>query len=139
MASEIKVHLRQVSPFASEAEIRNHRVLVDRPVAKGGSDAGPMGGELFLSAIGGCFMSTLLAAVRARDGAIDDIHTEVTGTVDDTPPRFVAVELLVTSASADSETLERLVEVADRGCIMMNTLRGTLQLTVRTGALAGQG
>ena len=139
MANEIKVHLHQISPFTSEAGIRGHRVLVDRPVAKGGSDAGPMGGELFLSAIGGCFMSTLLAAMRAREAAIDDIHTEVTGTIDDTPPRFVAVELLVTSAGADSETLERLVEIADRGCIMMNTLRNTLQLTVRIGALAGQG
>src|SRR6516162_188711 len=131
MANEIKVHLHQISPFTSEAGIRGHRVLVDRPVAKGGSDAGPMGGELFLSAIGGCFMSTLLAVMRAREAAIDDIHTEVTGTIDDTPPRFVAVELLVTSAGADSETLERLVEIADRGCIMMNTLRNTLQLTVR--------
>jgi putative redox protein len=143
MANEIKIHLHQISPFTSEAGIRGHRVLVDRPVAKGGADAGPMGGELFLSAIGGCFMSTLLAAVRARDNPrdkpIDDIHTEVTGTVDNTPPRFVAVELLVTSAGADSETLERLVEVADRGCIMMNTLRNTLQITVRIGALAGQG
>jgi putative redox protein len=139
MANEIKIHLHQISPFTSEAGIRGHRVLVDRPVAKGGADAGPMGGELFLSAIGGCFMSTLLAAMRARETAIDDIHTEVTGTIDDTPPRFVAVELLVTSAGADSETLERLVEVAGRGCIMMNTLRNTLQLTVRIGALAGQG
>ena len=139
MANEIKVHLHQISPFTSEAGIRGQRVLVDRPVAKGGSDAGPMGGELFLSAIGGCFMSTLLAAMRAREAAIDDIHTEVTGTIDDTPPRFVAVELLVTSAGADSETLERLVEIAGRGCIMMNTLRNTLQLTVRIGALAGQG
>jgi putative redox protein len=139
MANEIKIHLRQISPFTSEAEIRNHRVLVDRPVAKGGTDAGPMGGELFLSAIGGCFMSTLLAAMRARDTAIDDIRTEVTGTVDDTPARFIAVELVVTSGSADAETLEKLVDVADRGCIMMNTLRGTLQLTVRAGAFAGKG
>jgi putative redox protein len=97
-----------------------------------------MGGELFLSSIGGCFMSTLLAAIRARDTAIDDIHTEVTGTIDDTPARFVAVELVVTSGSTDAETLERLLEIADRGCIMMNTLRGTLQLTVRVGAFAAQ-
>ena len=138
MANEIKIQLRQVSPFTSEAQIRNHRVLVDRPVAKGGADAGPMGGELFLSAIGGCFMSTLLAAVRTRDIAIDDIHTEVTGVVDDTPPRFVAVDLVVTSAGTDAETLERLVEIADRGCIMMNTLRGTLQLTVHAAAFAGR-
>ena len=37
--------------------MRSHQVLVDRPVEKGGADEGPMGGELFLAAVGGCFMT----------------------------------------------------------------------------------
>jgi hypothetical protein len=44
------------------------------------------------------------------------------------------VELLVTAESRDRELLERLVEIADRGCIMMNTLRGTLDVRVMVGA-----
>jgi hypothetical protein len=32
--------------------------------------------------------------------------------------------------------LERLVEIADRGCIMMNTLRGKLDVRVLIGAAA---
>ena len=31
------------------------------------------------------------------------------------------------------ELLERLVEIADRGCIMMNTLRGKLDVHIRIG------
>jgi len=134
MSSEMKIHLRQISATTSEANMGEHQVLVDRPTAKGGSDRGPMGGQLFLAAIGGCFMSTLLAAVRARAAEISDIHTEVIGKVSDSPARFTSVELYVTADSARQDQLEQLVDIADRTCIMMNTLRGTLDISVRIGA-----
>jgi putative redox protein len=130
MAGEMKVQLRQISPAASEATARNHRVLIDRPVEKGGSDSGPMGGELFLASIGGCFMSNLLAAIRGRDLAITGVQTQVTATFGDSPARFEAVELQVSADTQDLALLQKLVEIADRGCIMMNTLRGKLDVSV---------
>ena len=133
MANEMRIQLRQLSPSASEATIRNHQVLVDRPAAKGGADWGPMGGELFLAAVGGCFMSTLLAAIRARGENIVGVRTEVIGTLADAPTRFVGVELLITAEGANKEMLDRLLEIADRACIMMNTLRGTLDVKIRIG------
>ena len=134
MSSEIKIQLRQVSTSTSEATMGRHQVLIDRPAAKGGADLGPMGGELFLAAIGGCFMSNLLAAIKARETEISDIRTEVIGTLADSPARFVAVELCVIAESASRDQLERLVEIADRACIMMNTLRGKIDVRVRIGA-----
>ncbi len=131
--NQIKIQLRQVSTSTSEATLRNHHVLVDRPDDKGGGDKGPMGGELFLASIGGCFMSNLLAAIRAREAEISEVRTEVTGTIADSPSRFSAVELYVTADSPSQELLERLVEIADRGCIMMNTLRGKLDVRIRIG------
>lgn len=136
MATEIKIQLQQVSTSTSEAAIRNHKVLVDRPAAKGGSDLGPMGGELFLAAIAGCFMSNLLAAIKARDSQIPDVRIEVIGAIAEAPARFEAVDLFVTADHADRELLERLVETADRGCIMMNTLRGKLDVRIRIGVPA---
>jgi putative redox protein len=134
MSSEMKIQIRQVSATTSEATMGRHQVLVDRPTAKGGSDMGPMGGQLFLAGIGGCFMSTLLAAVRAGQAEISCIRTEVTGIVSDTPARFTSVELYVVADSARQDQLERLVEIADQTCIMMNTLRGKLDIRVRIGA-----
>jgi putative redox protein len=134
MANEMKIQLRQISPSASEAAIGRHRVPIDRPSAKGGGDQGPMGGELFLAAVGGCFLSNLLAAIKAREAQISDVRIEVVGFLADSPARFSAVELRVAAESTDSAQLERLVEIADRGCIMMNTLRGTLDLKVRISA-----
>jgi putative redox protein len=130
------IHLRQVSASTSEATARNHHVLIDRPEAKGGADQGPMGGELFLASIGGCFMSNLLAAIAARQAPISEVRTEVTGVFADSPTRFTAIDLLVTGNSPDHELLERLVNIADRGCIMMNTLRGKIDIQVRIGVPA---
>jgi putative redox protein len=136
MANEIAIQIRQTSATTSEAAIREHRVLIDRPTAKGGSDAGPMGGELFLAAIGGCFMSNLLAAIRAREAAVTDAQVEVVGVLADAPARFTSVDMFVSANYQDAALFEKLVEMADRGCIMMNTLRGKLEVNVRI-AVAG--
>jgi len=131
MANEMKIELRQVSASASEATIGAHCVLIDRPASKGGADAGPLGGELFLASVGGCFMSNLLAAIKARQAKVSEVQTEVTATPSGSPPRFTEIELCVSAECADRELLEKLVEIAERGCIMMNTLRGKLDLQVR--------
>jgi putative redox protein len=136
MANEMKIQLRQISAFASEATIGQHRVLIDRPIAKGGTDTGPMGGELFLASVGGCFMSTLLAAIKAREKEISDVRVDVVGSLADSPTRFVGVELRVVAECRDQELFERLVGIANRSCIMMNTLRGSLDVKVLIAAAA---
>lgn len=129
------IYLRQTAASTSEATIRGHKVSIDRPMDKGGSDLGPMGGELFLAAIGGCFMSNLLAAINARKAQVSGVQTEVIATQADAPPRFTAVELCVSAECSDRELFEKLVEIAERGCIMMNTLKGKIDLQVRIGTL----
>ena len=128
------IELRQTGPSTSQVAIRDHRVTIDRPTDKGGTDAGPMGGELFLTSIGGCFMSNLLAAIASRNAAVSDAVILVEATVSGTPPIFTRIELVVSATCADSELLSKIVEIADRGCIMMNTLRGKLDLSVRIAA-----
>jgi putative redox protein len=133
----MKIQLNRISPSASEASIRGHRVTIDRPAEKGGTDAGPMGGELFLASVGGCFMSNLLAAIRAREADISEVSVEVVGSLADAPARFTGVELRVSAVSDDRALVEKLVEIADRGCIMMNTLRGMVEVKVSIVAAVG--
>ena len=78
-------------------------------------------------------MSNLLAAIRAREAEISDVSVEVLASIVDSPARFTRLEPRVTAKSRDQELLERLVEIADRGCIMMNTLRGTLDVRLLIG------
>ena len=127
----VQIEIRQISPATSETVIRGHQVRVDRPAAKGGDDKGPMGGELILAGLGGCFMSNLLAAIRAREAAVTNVNTEVTATLAEHPSRFSAIDLRVSADCDDHELIEKLVTIAERGCIAANTLRGGVDLTVR--------
>lgn len=134
MENQMKIQIRQVSGSTSEAEIRRHKILIDRPAPKGGQDQGPMGGELFLASIGGCFSSTLLAAIKAREANVSELRMEVIGTLVDSPTRFSAVEICVSAKCSDREQFQKLVEIAEKGCIVANTIRGALDLVVRVGA-----
>jgi len=136
MANTIQMEVRQSGPATSETTIRGHRVLIDRPTAKGGDDRGPMGGELLLAGLGGCFMSNLLAAIRAREAPVSNVRAEVAATVGENPSRFTAIDLRVSADCEDQGLLEKLVTIAERGCIVSNTLKGGVELRVQ--AVQGQ-
>ena len=76
-------------------------------------------------------MSNLLAAFAARGANIANARAAVTGTLDGTPPRFVAVEAAVSADCDDPELLEKLVTIAERSCIVANTLKDAVELRVR--------
>lgn len=132
MAATVRVELSQLGPSTSEGVVRGkHRVLVDRPVEKGGEDRGAMGGELLLVALGGCFLSNLLAAIRAREAPIQEVRVVVEGTLAEAAPRYRQVRMEVQARTEDRALLEKLVTVAERACIVANTLRGGVDLEVR--------
>lgn len=131
MAIEVTALVRQVSGSTSEGRARNHSVRCDRPEAKGGSDGGPMGGELFLIGLGGCFMSNLLAAIESREAEISAVEVALRAQLEGTPPRFTEIELQVGGVYQDKEELEKLVIIAERGCIVANTIRDAVVLRTR--------
>lgn len=129
MSVQIKANVKQVSVSASRGTAREHSVYCDRPEAKGGSNKGAMGGELFLMGLGGCFMSNLLAAVQAREVDVSDLNIELNATLEEAPPHFSAVELTITGNYPDKNTMQKLVTIADRGCIVANTIKSSVKLT----------
>ena len=130
MSQSVTVTVRQVSDSASEAVARGHHVRCDRPPAKGGQDAGPMGGELLLMGLGGCFMSNLLEAVKARGVDASELEVTVSAEMAATPPRFGAITLTVSGRWPDDGQMRKLLTIAERGCLCANTLKNALPLSV---------
>ena len=130
MAKRLQASLEQVGPSTSKAKVRSHTVLVDRPLDKGGADQGPVGGEYQLIALGGCFTSHLLAAIRAREFEISAVKVEVTGTLDGKPERFSEFTLSVSATCADLELLRKAVLIAERACQVVNTMKVAAQVVV---------
>ena len=128
---QIEVGVEQVGPSTGKGTARSHSVLIDRPVQKGGEDRGPLGGELLLLALGGCFLSNLLAAVRARSAAISDVRIAVIGTIGGTPERVEAFAVTVKAKYHDEELMRKLIAIAERGCLVTNTLKAGAEVTVR--------
>jgi putative redox protein len=91
-------------------------------------------------AAGGCFMTHLLAAIRARDAAISDVRVAVTGTLGGTPERFTELTLTVGATCADPALFGRLITIAERGCQVLNTLKEStpVSLLLQTSTTALQ-
>jgi putative redox protein len=121
MGNTVKATLEHVDNITSKATVRTHAALVDRGLAAGGNDRGPAGGEYLLVALGGCFTSHLLAAIRAREAPMTNVRVAVTGTMDGTPERFMAFTLDVAGECPDVELARKLVTIAGRGCQVVNT------------------
>lgn len=130
---EMQIKVNRKGNTASEARIRDHAVVMDRPEEKGGENQGPMGGETMLAALGGCFMSNLVAAAAAREAELGDVELAITATIDGNPPVVQRIDMNVTG-NASGESLDKLVTIAERGCITANTLKQGLPIEVATTA-----
>jgi len=125
----IGVGVRQTGPSASVGTAREHEVAIDRPESKGGTNRGPMGGELLLLGLGGCLMSNLLEAIRVRKAPVSDVRFLVEGVLEGTPNRIVEVTVGVRARYEDRELMEKLLLMAERSCLVANSLREHIRLT----------
>ncbi|MFD4410437.1 OsmC family protein [Streptomyces sp. NPDC058467] len=128
---EIAVSLRPVGGSVVVGQARDHTITVDRPKEKEGTDSGPMGGELLLLALGGCYASTFLAALRAEDPEADasGIRFQVDGTLVSAPTRFSEITVRVSAPAALQDLISKPLLKAERGCIVHNSIRDAV--TVR--------
>jgi putative redox protein len=130
MAQTIQVMVNQISETASQGQVRGHQVMMDRPEEKGGENKGPMGGELLLMSLGGCYMSNLLAAISARKAGISDVRIHVNGTLDGSPARFTAIRMEIAAKYSDRSLMQKLVIIAERSCIVANTIKHAVDITL---------
>jgi putative redox protein len=54
----------------------------------------------------------------------------VTATIGGIPERIEAMEMRVTAKFSDTELMRKLVAIAERGCLVTNTLRTALDITI---------
>ena len=130
MAS-LTVRVEQISGTACRGQARGFGVVMDRPEAKGGTNEGMMGGEVLLNGLGGCLMSNLLAAAKARKVELRNAQVEVEGDIADSPSRFSAIRLSISARCDPPEELVKLVTIAERGCIVANTLKAAVEMSIQ--------
>ena len=130
MVVQILAEVSSIDSSASCGSVRNHTVICDRPEAKGGTNQGPMGGELFLIGLGSCFISNLLAAIQTRESQIADVKASIAGTLEGTPPRFTEISMRISGSFTEKEAFEKLILIAERGCIVANSIKDAIKLDI---------
>jgi putative redox protein len=126
--AEIIVTLQHAGDSVTTGQARSHSVVVDRPEEKGGSDKGPMGGELLLLALGGCFLSTFLGVLKADGHPLDRelVGLTVTGVLTPAPTRFTSITVEVTAPAELEAELAKPFLKAERGCIVHNSIKDSI-------------
>ncbi len=130
--AQISLVLKQESPTSVQLQHDDFQVIVDRPNSQGGGGAGLMGGQYMLVGIGGCFCSTLFAAAHSREISIEGLRVAVSAQLSEmAPKRFTQVKLQVSYAQCSQpEEMEKLLEIAEKGCISVNTVKHGLDFEV---------
>lgn len=130
--SNVKIRLKQCSKSATELENDKLKIIIDRPIEKGGEGKGIMGGKYLLTGIGGCFCSNLFAAAQARNIEIIGLGLDITATVSESAPkRFSKVDIAVTYQScSDAQMFDKLMNIAQKACIAINTVKNGLLVNV---------
>lgn len=130
--SSIKITLTQNGDTSVITQIGDHQLIVDRPLEKGGGNAGPMGGQFLLTGVGGCFCSTFYAVVKSRNVEVTGLKVIVTATMsEDLPQRFedISIECSYENCSHPKE-FDKLLSIAEKGCLSINTIKQGVTLKV---------
>ncbi|MFH8610554.1 OsmC family protein [Streptomyces sp. NPDC018029] len=126
--TEISVSLSPAGGSVVSGQARSHAITIDRPLDKGGKDAGPMGGEYLLLALGGCYLSTFLAALRAEDPEAEatDLALTVAGSLTPAPTRFTEITVSASAPAAHRDLFDKPLVKAERGCIVHQSIRDAI-------------
>ncbi len=117
------VNVKLVEGTMGVATAGPHAIVVDRSLANGGTYLGMVGGEILLSAIGTCLMTTLIGAARARNIALTRLEFNVSGVHEDAPSRYTSIDIeAIVEAEASDEEIDKLLAIAERGCTVSNTV-----------------
>ncbi|MEM6527212.1 MAG: hypothetical protein AAF653_02900 [Chloroflexota bacterium] len=57
------------------------------------------------------------------------VNIDVVGMLEGTPPRFTAIEMQIGASYGDREQIGKFVAMAERGCIVANSIGPAIDLT----------
>ncbi len=110
-------------------------IVVDRPEGKaGGLGLGFNGAQLLAMAIGGCFCNDLRYVADEMGVGLGNIAVSVTVELEGDPLITTAATMEVSCETLDGSDPQRIIEKAKTTCMVSNSLRQGIPVTVQTAA-----
>ncbi|MEZ4496519.1 MAG: OsmC family protein [Thermomicrobiales bacterium] len=122
MASEVKVKLVEGTTGIAIAD--GNAIVVDRSSQLGGTELGFKGGDLFLSSIGTCILTTLIGQARRKGVELTKVEFTLSGKSGGSPTRLTEINIdAIVEGDAPDEVLQELTEFAENKCFISNTVK----------------
>ncbi|MCF2874018.1 MULTISPECIES: OsmC family protein [unclassified Tenacibaculum] len=127
ITSEVKLTNRN---YLAEAKMRNHFVMIDEPVNKGGDDNAPTPVEYLLTAIGGCVSMTLRMYAEKKNWDLGEITVKVSQKQALTSEgiKKSLVEEISFEKEVTEEQREKLLAMADQ-CPIAKMIKGETEIS----------
>jgi putative redox protein len=125
----VKVVARRLEGLAHEVDFEgDHTLVVDEPVAVGGSDTGPRPTQLLAASLAGCIAITVEMYAERKGWDVGPIEVDVDLGYDGPVPSNFAVALKLPRELSD-EQRQRLLTIAAK-CPVHKVLVGEATITV---------
>ena len=125
----MRVAARRIDGYAHEIDLEGpHELIVDEPVAAGGTDTGPRPTQLLGASLAGCIAITMEMYARRKEWEIGKVEVTVDVEYEGHLPRTFEVKVDL-PAELDSEQRRRLLAVAAK-CPVHKILSGEAKVTV---------
>jgi putative redox protein len=125
----MRVVARRIDGFAHEIDIEGgHTLVVDEPVAAGGTDTGPRPTQLLAASLAGCTAITVEMYADRKGWDVSSIEVDVDLDYDGPMPSNYAVSLKLPPELSE-EQRQRLLVVAGK-CPVHKLLVGAASVTV---------
>ena len=126
--------------FKSNVKLRHHKLIVDEPTSIGGKDEGASPVELILAALATCQEISYKAYATALDIPLEKVSVKLTGELNlrgflgidkNTRPGYQNIKGSVDLvSSASSEQLEKLKDIVDQHCPVLDILTNGVQVSI---------
>ena len=142
-AKRVQIQLEQGVAFKAECRAGNHTIVIDQPVAAGGSDAGPTPLDYQLIALAGCIaaIGRIIAnqrrlAIRAfRVSVTADLNTD--GLLGKTTPERVGFSSIAAAVQIDADLTREeklaLLREIDECCPISDNLKNATPVQITLG------
>jgi putative redox protein len=109
-----------------EAHIGTETILFKSKGAE--SEAGHWPVEYLLAALGSCFAGTVFAYAQTKNFPLEKVVSRISGELGSSPSRVQKIEMEVELiGNLTYEEKERIIKAGEKGCTVMNTLRGGVE------------
>lgn len=125
-----QIRARTEGGFAGTVTAGSTEWTYDEPASVGGGGTAPTPVDMFLGSLAACLSASISFQAGKRDVSLEAVDVDVTGRPEHGPLESIEVALTLDAASATDDTLQRLVEIGERGCYVTDLLRDDVPVTL---------